>query len=74
MGLFYLLRHQPRVGFVADGQSSLDGGEREAGESPHHVNPTRQSGEAFLKRKRAQVSLLINVTFQQIFDFQKNFF
>ena len=60
------------VGRVVDGQSSLDDGEREAGESPHQVNP-RQSGGAFLKGERARVSLLINVTFQQIFDFQKNF-
>ena len=45
------------VGHVADGQSSLDDGEREARESPHQVNP-RQSGGAFLKRERAWVNLL----------------
>ena len=61
------------VGRVVDGQSSLGDGEREAGESPHQVNPMRQSGGAFLKWERARVSLLIDVTFQQIFDSQKNF-
>ena len=59
------------VGRVVDGQSSLDDGEREAGESPHHVNPTRQSGGAFLKQEWARVSLLNNVTFQQILNFSE---